>query len=256
MILIQTACNLGGRAAPSAEIPTNIPEIATAAATPTAQPLHQRVSLESAPITESGKGPDYELKAQIPLLEGSDDPRVEGFNQAASQVVQREIDSFKQMLADMSVVPIVAGSSFDMQYSLLSSPGNILSIKFDAYQYADGAAHPFSYSVTLNYDLEAGQEISLGQLFLPDTDYLPAIATYCQAELGKRDIGFDMFSDGANPTPENYRNWNITPDGLLITFDPYQVAAYAAGPQIVLIPYATLKDMIDPQGPLGNQWVP
>jgi hypothetical protein len=39
---------------------------------------------------------------------------------------------------------------------------------------------------------------------------------------------------------------------LLITFDEYQVAAYAAGPQTVVVPYSELKGLIDPQGALGN----
>ena len=55
---------------------------------------------------------------------------------------------------------------------------------------------------------------------------------------------------GADPLPDNYRTWNIAVDGLVITFDAYQVAAYAAGPQIVTIPYMELQAIIDPSGPL------
>lgn len=88
----------------------------------------------------------------------------------------------------------------------------------------------------------------------PGTDYLGLIASYYQDELSRRNIGYDgLFVSGADPTPENYRNWNITPGGLLISFDPYQVAAYAAGPQEVLIPYAKLSAIIDPNGPLGSK---
>lgn len=251
IIMMQAACasNAQPAASPPVEVPTDVP----LAATPTALPLYQRVTLGSTPLMESDKAPDYELQAQVPVLTGSDDLRVVTFNQAAERIVQNQIDSFKQMLGDMSIVPIVAGSGFYLQHTLLSPPGNILSLKFEISQYADGAAHPFGYSITLNYDLEQGQEVGLEQLFLPGTDYLQVIADYCQTELKKRDIGFDIFTEGANPTPENYRNWNITANGLLITFDEYQVAAYAAGPQTVVIPYAALKDIIDPQGPIGNK---
>jgi hypothetical protein len=37
---------------------------------------------------------------------------------------------------------------------------------------------------------------------------------------------------------------------MLVFFDPYQVAPYAAGPQAVTIPYAALADVADPAGPL------
>ncbi len=79
---------------------------------------------------------------------------------------------------------------------------------------------------------------------------LDKIANYCIAQLKTRNIGFEAFTSGAQPTPENYGNWNITPDGLLITFDEYQVAAYAAGPQEVVVPYTELQSVIDPHGPL------
>jgi hypothetical protein len=61
-----------------------------------------------------------------------------------------------------------------------------------------------------------------------------------------------MFSDGARPTPENYAVWNVSAEGVVITFNEAQVAAYAAGPQEVVIPFATLKDIFDPQGPLNT----
>ena len=92
----------------------------------------------------------------------------------------------------------------------------------------------------------------MGELFPADTDYLAAISRYCIAELSKRDIGFyGGFQQGAEPTPDNYRNWNITSDGLLINFDEYQVAPYAAGPQTVTVPYSALSAFINPDGPLA-----
>jgi hypothetical protein len=139
-----------------------------------------------------------------------------------------------------------------VKYELLSPPGDIFSIKFSAMGYSDGAAHPYHFSRTVTFDLEAGQEITIDQLFLPGSNYLQIFSDVSKAELSTRDIGFDMFASGADPLPENYQNWNITADGLLITFDEYQVGPYAAGPQLVSVPYNALKDIIDPQGPLGG----
>ena len=75
-------------------------------------------------------------------------------------------------------------------------------------------------------------------------------AAYCKEQLNLRDIAYS--EAGADPILENYRNWNITADGLLISFDPYQVAAYAAGPQTVLVPYGELQLVIDPHSPLAG----
>jgi len=57
---------------------------------------------------------------------------------------------------------------------------------------------------------------------------------------------------GTEPTADNYAAWTITRKGLYVTFDPYQVAAYAAGPQYILVPYSVLKDIIKPDGPIAN----
>jgi hypothetical protein len=60
-----------------------------------------------------------------------------------------------------------------------------------------------------------------------------------------------MLSAGADPLSENYQRWNISNEGLTITFDAYQVAAYAAGPQIVVIPFSALQSIINPQSALA-----
>lgn len=120
---------------------------------------------------------------------------------------------------------------------------------FKVYYYAAGAAHPGHYSYAINYDLRQGRLIELGDLFKPDAAYLAAISATCIADLKER--GVLAWEDGALPKAENYKTWNITPDGLQITFDEYQVTAYAMGPQTVIIPYAKLIDMARTDGPLA-----
>ena len=224
-----------------------------AAPTTTPAPLFQQVSLTAIPSEEDSQSPVYKITTQTPSLTGSDDARVKNFNAETIALVTKAVADFKQNVAGMNLPSVSEGSSFDVQYELLSPPGNIFSLKFDLEGYISGAAHPYHGSRTVNYDLEKGTDLTLAGLFLPNSAYLQTISTYCAAQLKARDIGFDTgFTQGADPTPDNYRNWNITADGLLITFDEYQVAAYAAGPQTVTIPYSELKTLIDPQGPLGK----
>ncbi|MBI2342909.1 MAG: DUF3298 domain-containing protein [Deltaproteobacteria bacterium] len=45
--------------------------------------------------------------------------------------------------------------------------------------------------------------------------------------------------------------WSVTPEGLRSTFDLYQVAPYAVGPQEMVIPYAVLAPHVRPDGPLA-----
>ncbi len=230
------------------------------ASTPTPAPtatsslaLYQQVTLTSVPSEEDSQSPAYKITTHTPSLTGSDDPRVKDFNAEMVALVNKAVADFKQNLAELTVTPVTAGSYFDLQYKPLSPPGDILSLKFQMEGYVSGSAHPYHLSQTVNYDLDRGKDIALIDLFLPSSSYLDTIAAYCAAQLSSRNIGFDNgFTQGAGPTPDNYRNWNITADGLLITFDEYQVAAYVAGPQTVVVPYSELKSLILPQGPLGK----
>lgn len=209
--------------------------------------LFQQVTLTEKPYSESGESPVYTLETNTPVLEGSDDPRVLEFNRLAAEMVDEMVASFKSGFEYLPEEPISAGSFFQVTFSQLAPPGDILSIQFGVDAYSDGAAHPYHLTRTLNYDLESGQALSLDMLFLPGTDYLTLIADYCKAELSTRDIGFEYgFESGADPLPDNYLNWNLTYDGLLVTFDEYQVAPYAAGKQQVLVPYAVLGAVIAP----------
>jgi len=220
----------------------------------TAVPLSQQVTLTFISFKEAGQAPVYSISAQTPMLTGSENPHVKAFNKAVAELIQHEIEYFrKNVLAQMPVQSVASGSYFDAQYTLVSQANGIWSLKFYFSGYAEGAAHPYHYSQTFNYDLEQGEKLSLDELFPIDTDYLTAISKYCIAELSKRDIGFyGGFQAGAEPTPENYRNWSLTPDGLLITFDEYQVAPCVVGPQTITIPYGELKSLINPKGPLAT----
>ncbi len=250
LVLATLACGAGATPVPPS--PTVAVPTATTAPTEISQPLYLSVTLTSTPREEKGENPVYTAKAEIPTLQGSDDPRVTKFNDEMTGLTAQEIGLFKDN-ARMVIVPAGgAGSEFDMKFTQVSAPGNILSLKIQVYTYIAGAAHPNTTTRVVNYDLEAGQDLNLDQLFQPGSDYLKTIATYCIADLKTRQIDFEVNAAGADPTSANYSNWNITPDGLLITFDPYQVAAYALGPQLVTVPYAELKSIIDPNGPIGE----
>jgi hypothetical protein len=235
-----------------ARVPTLAPTTAAAAPTETAVPLYEQVELQTTPYQEDKTASGYTIKAELPVLAGSQDPRVNNFNVEMRAVLDEAVATFKQNLAELTPTPNATTSTFEMRYNVLSRPGNLISLKFDTQTYYSGAAHPGDTSRTITYDLEAGKELNLSDLFQPNTDYLTPLSKYCIEELGTRDIGFQGFELGATASPENYRNWNITADGLMITFDEYQVAPYAAGPQTVVVPYSELTSLIRMDGPLAQ----
>jgi hypothetical protein len=242
-LLFVLACNL---LVPPRPVSTTLP--ATSAATPIA--LSQQVTLVPQVHSETNQTPPFTISAQTPQLFGSDDPLLTAFNQRLSQLVSKEVNTWRESFLQNTFPTMTNGSFLEANYTLLSQLEDLWSFKFDFHFYSDGAAHPGSYSMTLNYDLAQGRVLELADLFLPNTNYLEAISNSCIAELSKREFFDGAFTEGAKPTFENYRSWNITPEGLAITFDEYQVAPYAAGPQTVVVPYAQLQSLINPEGPL------
>lgn len=211
------------------------------------------VELKSSTVNEESQAPIYKITAQTPYLDPSTDSRVQVFNEAVKSIVDGEVAAFKGGMAEMPAEPISAGSSFDIQYQLIGQKGNIWSIQFNINGYADGAAHPYHYSITFNYDLQNGKQLTLDDLFVPNSNYLQVLSDISKTDLTSRNIGFEEgFQQGADPLPGNYRNWNISNEGfLVITFDEGQVSAYAAGPQTVTIPFSSLTQVINAQGALA-----
>jgi hypothetical protein len=251
LILFLLACD----ATFSLLIPTPTIPAPSETATETSAPLlSQQLTLVSVPFIETNPGsnfPSYSITAQTPQLTGSDDPRVLAFNQQLSNLVTHEVEVYRQSFQELPVTPNSNGSFLEATYAIISQLGDLWSFKFDFSFYADTAAHPGLNSITLNYDLGQGRELALSDLFLPNTNYLEAISAYCINELRKQPFAESSSLEGARPTAENYRNWNIEPGGLLITFDAYQVAPGASGPQKIVVPSSELTSIINPEGPLA-----
>ncbi|HJP90577.1 MAG TPA: RsiV family protein [Pyrinomonadaceae bacterium] len=210
------------------------------------------VELTSKQIKESNRKLMYEVAAQYPQLIGGNNPNFEKFNEAARASVTKKVAEFKKNMAESKDEPKPEGSmgsDIDISYAVALAQDDLISIKFDVGSYYQGAAHPNSFSEVINYDLKNGKQLKLSDLFKPGAKYLQAISAYCIAELKKQ---LDAPEGGAAPVPKNYQSWNITKQGLGINFDSYQVASYAEGPQYVLVPYSKLKDLINPDGPIGQ----
>jgi len=157
---------------------------------------------------------------------------------------------------DLSLVPQEFTSSFESDYNVYYSEGKIFSFTYEIYQYAAGAAHPYYYSKSMNFDLEKVKLIDIAGMFINGEKDLKFISDYCNNDLKKQakenDYEFDeiYLKEGLEPVPENFENISVKPEGLYVILNPYQVAPYVFGQQFVTIPYSVLKDKINPAGPL------
>jgi len=221
------------------------------------------VDLVSKQIKENNKKLNYQIAVQYPQLSGGNNPNLEKFNQAARGAVTKKVAAFKKDMApeegentEETRPEDSMGSDLTISYTVVLAQDDLVSIDFEVGTYSQGAAHPNSYSETLNFDLKNGKALKLADLFKPGAKYLQAIANYCIADLKKqaseKGLTPEEIEKGAAAKADNYLGWTITKKGLGIEFDPYQVGPYAAGPQSVIVPYSNLKDIINPDGPVGQ----
>jgi len=213
-------------------------------------------------IKETNKQLNYEIMVQYPQVTGGANPNFEKFNQVVRALVTKKVAEFKKDVqpkeGDEAPPEGSMGSDIGISYEVAMARDDLISVEFDVGSYYQGAAHPNTYTETLNYDLKNGKQINLSDLFKPGAKYLQTLAQYCIPDLKKQSkakddmLPDDEIQSGAGPSAKNYRSWKITRKGLGINFDAYQVGPYAAGPQYVLVPYANLKDMINTEGPIAG----
>jgi Protein of unknown function (DUF3298)/Deacetylase PdaC len=225
--------------------------------------LTGEVELVSKQVKESNKKLMYEIAVQYPQLNGGNNPNFEKFNQLVRGTVMKKVTEFKKnMQPEEGEEPRPEGSmgsDLSIGYKVALARDDLISIQFDVGSYYQGAAHPNSYTEVVNYDLKNGKQLKLSDLFKPGAKYLQPIATYCIADLKKQQatekgkaLSDSEIDTGAAAVPKNYQSWTITRTGLGINFDAYQVGPYAAGPQFVMVPYSAIKDVINPEGPIGQ----
>lgn len=234
---------------------------------PTAFSLHQEpieftgpVEIATKQINENNKKLKYEIAVEYPQITGSTNPAVEKFNQQARAQVTKEVSEFRAAMVESAgeEFATTSGSDLGIGYTVALARDDLISVEFSTGSYYRGAAHPNSHSQVLNFDLKNGKPLRLADLFKPGAKYLQTIADYCIKDLKKQSKAKeDMLDDtsiqeGAGPDLKNYRSWTITRKGLGINFDSYQVGPYVAGPQFVLVPYSALKDIVKPDGPVGQ----
>lgn len=116
----------------------------------------------------------------------------------------------------------------------------IFTQKFSIGSYGAGAAHPNHFETSKIYSIKSGKELSLSDLFKPDTDYLKIVTERARFYLN-RDYGVDSqwIIDGTS-SESHFSDFLVEDEGLKIGFDQYQVAPYSEGFIEILIPKAEL----------------
>jgi hypothetical protein len=125
---------------------------------------------------------------------------------------------------------------------------NILSIDYLDYSYT-GGAHANTFVAFINYSLADGNEITLDDIIPPakqeeltkigEEEFRKLKELKQEADLGQAGFWFENNDFYLND------NFLITDSTLVFYYNNYEVTAYAFGPTELIIPYSSIKSLVD-----------
>ncbi|MBL8208480.1 MAG: DUF3298 and DUF4163 domain-containing protein [Blastocatellia bacterium] len=189
-----------------------------------------------------------------PQILGSSDARIAKFNQRVKAL------AFQYARYHLNVPPedakrfrrLTQGDppdeypNVDITYSIELATDDVLSVAFHQYEYA-GGAHPNQSYFAINFDPKNKKVIQLPDLFKRNARYLERVAEHCNNALLEQTNFTPM---GLTAELKNFPTWHLTKDSLCIDFDRCEFLPCAPGEQIVAIPYAELRDILNLEGVL------
>jgi hypothetical protein len=164
------------------------------------------------------------------------------------------VDAFRRGVEPETDIILAQDGTSDLALhssTLLASPTHV-SFQFDTAEYYSGAAHPNHFARMLTIDMEHGTMVRPEEFFASSSAGVEFLSRATREILRERfmddeDTLRTMTTPGTAPLWENFRNVGLTPLGLVVVFDPYHVAPYARGPQVVRIPSNTISALLTPR---------
>lgn len=147
--------------------------------------------------------------------------------------------------------------SVEVGYEIARNDDAMFAVHFSEKGYM-GGAHGYATTRTFTFLQPDGMEVELPELFT--VQGVRRISDISIAQITQARSGPDGMSDadwirrGAGSNARNFRSFVLKPSELVVFFDAYQVAAYAAGPQEAHIPFVQIRGTLrlDPRAPAAS----
>lgn len=175
-------------------------------------------------------------------------PQLEGMQSKNSQ--KRVNDVLKEK---SKVISIPSDVQLDYSYygdfSVSFFKDDLLVIKLEGYHYPFGAAHGMPYQAFVHIDLSTGMIYELEDLFKRNSDYVEVLSEMIKNQIEEEEKqGFTYYFPDQYQGIKPEQPFYVTEDGLAIYFEPYEIAAFAAGFPTFNISYDELMEIIEVNG--------
>lgn len=253
--MVAASCS-GSPAAPTSTTPPSSSATVSTTTTP------------STTVPASTTVPDLsgvQVVAQVRHVEGDasvvdvSTPRLDGLaDEAVQQAVNETLaDAIDTLVAGFAAEATAAGvvegikSELQVAYRVTLLEAGLLSVMVDSSTYISGAAHPFAGVDGYIFDLVSGARLGVDDLTV-SRDRLRDLIRQAIADqqYGGYRASVDEFASGRDLL--ELAAFGLDPDGLIVAFDQYAVAAGAVGVVTVHLGFETVGELIPDTSPVGR----
>lgn len=172
-----------------------------------------------------------------------------GLNDALKAFSENYLKQQDELVEETKKDPDVAtviknGMHYEVNASveIMRADEEVFTILYENYSFL-GGPHPNTVATLKSFDTKTGKELALTDVVKSKKDLLEAVKKslkeeYKEVEFNDLDKSMKDYEDGKAEL-----NWGVTNNGITVYFNPYDLAAYAFGPQSVAYAYAQKKDL-------------
>ena len=160
-----------------------------------------------------------------------------------NKVVMDKIESEKRYIQEADGIV-----EHDVSFGEIRSSGRYIGFMLTVFTFFEGAAHPQTIMVCVNYDTKEKKEVKLKDVLSPlSKDYLKILSEFTYKELTGRverdefDSSDEFIAEGTDMKENNFSCFNLKGKELIIVFAQYQVAPYSSGISEVNVPLSIFK---------------
>lgn len=209
------------------------------------EPEHTMVLSENISVEQKKLRPNRFTLIYYPELSGLADTTVQtSLNRQLKTLFERDPESI-----------LVENAIYVEDYYEAVLNKDLLIVYKNGYDYPWHAAHGMPIREYYYFNIKTGKQYQLGDLFKEDSLYISRLNQNLdhQLEEGVKNQE-SMITPDAFTGITGDRDFILKEDGLVIFFQPYEIAAYAAGFPEFNIDYSEISDMIDTEGDLWNSF--
>ena len=164
------------------------------------------------------------------------DAQLEDWEQAEDEYVQMASD-------DRKTIEDFSGYALSYDISLKRLDHRVLSMTNSCYSYL-GGVHPSYYVGGINFDAATGELLSLEDIVTDYNNFSEAAVNYIINYLEDSEYADGLFPEYKEMVSDSFNDipWYFSADGIVIIYNTYEIAPYAAGTIEVPLPLQDFSD--------------